>query len=69
MTFYSTTTEFARTVFWVCANIGHDDKRDTADPTDLATIFLFVAVGLVLTAVFFSLGFGAEFGRILATWG
>jgi hypothetical protein len=65
MTVYSTTTEFART----SANIGHDDKSETADQSDLATIFLLIAMGLLMTAVFFSLGFGPEFGGILATSG
>jgi hypothetical protein len=65
MTLYSATTEFART----SANIGHDDKCETADQSDLTTIFLLIAVGLLMTAVFFSLGFGPEFGGILATSG
>jgi hypothetical protein len=69
MTLHSTTTEFARTAFKVGENIGHDDKHDTADQSDLTTIFLFIAIGLLMTAIFFSLGFGPEFGGILATSG
>jgi hypothetical protein len=35
----------------------------------LAAVLLFVAIGLLLTAAFLMLGFGAEFGRILRATG
>jgi hypothetical protein len=69
MTSNSTTTQFDRTVFGAEANGGHDDNRDTGDQSELTIIILLIAAGLVLTAAFFAVGFGPEFGRILATSG
>jgi hypothetical protein len=64
----STTTEIGRAAFKVCSRVGRDDILPT-DRSDLTAIFLFIALGLLLTAVFFSLGFGPEFNRVLAASG
>jgi hypothetical protein len=69
MTVYSTTMEIGRAVFRMCAEVGRADIRVPADRSDLEAILLFAALGLLLTAVFFSLGFWSEFGRILAASG
>jgi hypothetical protein len=69
MTSNSTTTQFDRTVLGTGANVVHGDKRDTGDQSELTIIILLTAAGLVLTAAFFAVGFGPEFGRILATSG
>jgi hypothetical protein len=69
MTSNSTTKQFDRTVFGTGANVIHGDERDTGDQSELTIIILLIAAGLVLTAAFFAVGFGAEFGRILATSG
>jgi len=69
MTSYSTSTEFGRSVFRMWAEAGRDDIRVPADRSDLTSVFLFIALGLLLMAVFFLLGFGQEFGRILAASG
>jgi hypothetical protein len=69
MTFYLTTTEIGRVVFRLRAKFGRDEIHVAADRSDLETIILFMALGLSLTAVFFSLGFGPEIGRILAASG
>ena len=68
MTFHSTTT-IGRIVFRVRAKVGRDDIRVPANQSDLETIFLFIALGLTVTAVFFSLGFGPEIGLTLAASG
>jgi hypothetical protein len=62
---YSTSTEVGRGAFNAFAR-DRDDARVSADQTDLVAVFLFVAIGLLLTAAFFMLGFGAEIGEILA---
>jgi hypothetical protein len=46
-----------------------DDALVPADQVDLMLVLLFVAIGILLTAVFFTLGFWVEFGRILAAVG
>jgi hypothetical protein len=69
MMFYSPITEVGRTVSDAFAKVGRDDKRISADQADLKGVLLFVAVGLLLTAAFFTLGFGAEVGPILAAYG
>jgi hypothetical protein len=43
-----------------------DNARVSSDQADLIAVLLFVAVGLLLTAAFFMLGFGAMVGEILA---
>jgi hypothetical protein len=65
----STTTEIGCAAFKVCSRVGRDDIRIPTDRSDLTAIFLFIALGLLLTAVFFSLGFGPEFNRVLAASG
>jgi hypothetical protein len=65
---YSTSTEVGRRVFSAFAR-DRDDARVSADQADLIALFLFVAIGLLLTAAFFALGFGAEVGEILAASG
>jgi hypothetical protein len=69
MMFYSTITEVGRTVSDAFARVGRDDKRVSADQVDLTAVLLFVAGGLSLTAAFFTLGFWAEIGQILAASG
>jgi hypothetical protein len=69
MAFYSTTTEFGRFVFRMWAKVGRDHIHLPNDWSDLKTVFLFIALGLLLMAVFFLPGFGQEFGRILAASG
>jgi hypothetical protein len=66
--FYSTSTEVWRGVFSALAR-DRDDACVPADHIDLMAVFLFVTVGLLLTAGFFALGFGAEIGEILAASG
>jgi hypothetical protein len=67
--FYSTITEVGRTVFEVFAKIGRDNTLVSAAQVDLMAVYLFVALGLLLTAAYFTAGFGAEFGQILAVSG
>jgi hypothetical protein len=69
MTFYLTTTEISHAVSRVRAQVGRDDIPVPADRSDLEAILLFTALGLLLTAVFFSLGFGPMIGQILAASG
>jgi hypothetical protein len=61
---HSTTTGLGRAV--LNALDARDDARVSADQADLIAVLLFVAVGLLLTAAFFMLGFGAMVGEILA---
>jgi hypothetical protein len=69
MTFYSATTEIGRAVLNTLARHDRDDAHVPADHVDLTAVFLFVAAGLLLTAAFFTLGFGAQIGEILAASG
>jgi hypothetical protein len=69
MMFYSTITEAGRTVFELFAKIRRDKRLFSADQVDLTAVYLFVALGLLLTAAYFTAGFGAEFGQILAISG
>jgi hypothetical protein len=62
---YSISTEVGRVVFNAFAR-DREDARISADQADLIAVLLFVAVGLLLTAAFFMLGFGPEIGQILA---
>jgi hypothetical protein len=65
--FYSVTAEFGRSFFNAFTKVvDRDDARVPADQADLIVVLLFVAVGILLTAVFFMFGFGVEFGQILA---
>ncbi|MBO0754852.1 MAG: hypothetical protein J2P54_03255 [Bradyrhizobiaceae bacterium] len=66
---HSTTMEGGRAEFNVFARIDHDDARALADEADLTAVIIFVAIGLLLTAAFFTLGFGTEIVRILAASG
>jgi hypothetical protein len=69
MAFHSATTGLGRAV--LNALDDHDDARVPADQVkaDLTAVFLFIVIGLSLTAAFFMLGFGAEIGEILAAFG
>jgi hypothetical protein len=60
------TTVVARGVFKMFARANSDNEVVPADQSDLIVVLLFVAIGLLLTAVFVTLGFGAEIGQILA---
>jgi hypothetical protein len=61
------TTEIGRGVFNAIARVvDRDVGRVAADRADLIVVLLFVAIGLLLTAAFVALGFGAEIGEILA---
>jgi hypothetical protein len=59
-------TEIGRGLFKIFARGDRDDARIIADQADLIVVLLFVAMGLLLTAVFVLLGFGVEFGQILS---
>jgi hypothetical protein len=52
------TTEVGRSIFKMFARADRE--------ADLIVVLLFVAIGLLLTAAFVMLGFGAEIGQILA---
>jgi hypothetical protein len=67
MAFHSATTGLGRAV--LNALDDRDNARVPAAHIDLTAMFLFVAVGLLLTAAFFTIGFGAEIGEILAAAG
>jgi len=67
--FYSTIAEVGRTVSDALAKVGPDDTHVSAERTDLTAVLLFVAGGLLLTGAFFTSGFGAEIGQILAASG
>jgi hypothetical protein len=69
MMFYSTITEVGRTVSDALARVGRDDTHLSAERADLTAVLLFVAGGLLLTAAFFTAGFGAEIGQVLAASG
>jgi hypothetical protein len=57
------------TVSDALAKVGHDDTQVFADQADLTAACLFVALGLLLTAAFFTAGFGQrlDVGRIRLT--
>jgi hypothetical protein len=59
------TTEVGRAIFKMFARAGRDDTLVPADQADLIVVLLFVAIGILLTAVFFMFGFWIEFGQIL----
>jgi hypothetical protein len=64
---YSLTSEIGRGIFNTFARVAdRDDARVSADQADLIVVLLFVAIGLLLTGLFFVLGFGPEIGQILA---
>jgi uncharacterized transporter YbjL len=68
--FYSVTAEIGRSFFNAFTKVvDRDDARVPSDQVDLMPVLLFVALGILLTAVFFTLGFWVEFGRILAVAG
>jgi len=68
--FYSLTAEIGRGVFNAFARVVDlVDARSPADQAHLIAVLLFVAIGLLLTTVFFILGFAVEFGTILAAAG
>jgi hypothetical protein len=64
---FSTTTDFERTAFGAFATVRRDE-RASVDEGDLLIVMLFVAIGLLLTAIFFTGSF-AEFGQILSAAG
>jgi hypothetical protein len=64
--FYSLAAGIGRSFFNAFAiTVDRDDARVPADQVDLIVVLQFVAIGIVLTTVFFMLGFWVEFGRIL----
>lgn len=67
--FYSTNTEVGRPDFNASARVDRDDAPVPADQANLTAVFLVIAIGLWLTAVFFILGFGTEIVQILAASG
>jgi hypothetical protein len=68
--FYSLTAEIGRSFFNAFTKVvDRDDARLPADQGDLIVVLLFVAIGILLTALFFLLGFWVEFGQILAAAG
>jgi hypothetical protein len=66
---WTITTEVGRGIFKMFARADRDDALVPVDQVDLMLVLLFVAIGILLTAVFFTLGFWVEFGRILAAVG
>jgi hypothetical protein len=66
---WTITTEVGRGIFKMFARCDRDEALVPADQVDLMLVLLFVAIGILLTAVFFTLGFWVEFGRILAAAG
>jgi hypothetical protein len=68
--FYSLAAEIRWSIFNAFAIVvDRDDARVPTDPVDLIVGLQFVAIGILLTTVFFMLGFWVEFGRILAAAG
>jgi hypothetical protein len=65
MTLYSTTTKFGSAASDAFATVGRD-ARVSVDQASLIVVMLFAAIGLLLTATFFTTGSLAEFGQILA---
>ena len=57
---YSSTMEGERIDFNAFARVDRNDARVVADQADLTAVILFAAIGLLLTAAFFTLGFGTE---------
>jgi hypothetical protein len=66
---YSTTMESSCADFDAFAKGDRADARVLADTADLTAVISFVAIGLLLTAAFFTLGFGAQILQILAASG
>jgi hypothetical protein len=64
MTFHTTTMEVGRAVSDAFAKV----ERDTMH-VDLVVVLQFVAIGLLLTAIFFAAGSLSELGQILAVSG
>jgi len=69
MMFHSTTMEVGRAVSDAFTKVGRDDTRVSADQVDLIVVLQFVAIGLLLTAIFFTVGSLSELGQILAVSG
>jgi hypothetical protein len=57
---YSSTMERGRIDFNAFARVDRNDARVLAHQADLTAVILFVAIGLMLTAAFFALGFGTQ---------
>lgn len=66
---YATIMEVGRSISDAFAKAERDDTRVSAERVDLTAVILFVAGGLLLTAAFFTAGFGAQIGQILAASG
>jgi hypothetical protein len=66
MMVYAITTQVGHTVSNTISKV---ERADTPVSADQGAIFLFVAIGLLLTAAFFTLGFGVEIGQIMAVSG
>jgi hypothetical protein len=64
VTFLSTTTDFQSTASAAFATIRREERASVGEG-DLLIVMLFVAIGLLLTAIFFT-GSLEEFGQILA---
>ena len=69
MPLYLTTMELGRTASETLAKVGRDDRRISAERIDLTVVILFVAGGLLLTAAFFTAGFGADIAQVLTASG
>jgi uncharacterized RDD family membrane protein YckC len=68
--FYSLTLEIGRGIFNAFARVvDRDGGRVSADQADLIVVLLFVAIGVLLTAIFFIASSLADFGQILAVSG
>jgi hypothetical protein len=65
--FYSLTAEIGRRVFSALARADREDAPVSADPADGMTVWLFVAIGLLVAPAFFILG--AEIARVLVAFG
>jgi hypothetical protein len=65
--FFSLTTEIGRRVFNAFTRADRDNARVPADQDDGITVWLFVAIGLLVAPAFFILG--SEMARVLVAFG
>jgi ABC-type xylose transport system permease subunit len=65
--FYSLTAEIGRRVFNAFTRADRDNTRVSADQADCTTVWLFIAIGLLVAPAFFILG--SEIARMLAAFG
>lgn len=66
---YSTTMDHERTVSDAFAKLGLDDPHVSAIQAEMTVVLLFVAIGVLLTATFFTVSPLADLGQILAVAG